>query len=441
MASSSAETTGDAAREAMSAEPVAVPAAPPPRLGTTTRTALPLAATLLILGLAYWCVDTVSPALPAVRASLGLTATSAGLVMSAFFGGRLLANLPAALLVDRSGPRPTAAIGAAVLAAGSSLAAMAGSEAMLLPARALQGAGVALLATAGLLSVLRALPDGGAAMTTFNVTVGIGGSLGLSASGVLTSRFGWQAVFWFSAFLGAVMLGTALVARPGRARHRPATAPTDDAAPAVEATATDEPSATDEPAPAVSGSTPALLGAMAANLLVYGNYAIWIVALPLYAATRFGAGPGDIGLVLLIVNAIHLLGAFPVGGVIRRRGAAVSLAIGLAIAALGMATMTVAADPRWLVLPLALYALGQVAGNSSAGDLLLRLGGGGGRAVGLVRLTSDLGLVVGPAAAGALTDGFGVASPFVVLALCSAAGAVVAFVAVTRQGGSVPASG
>jgi DHA1 family chloramphenicol resistance protein-like MFS transporter len=253
-------------------------------------------------------------------------------------------------------------------------------------------------------------------MTAFNVSAGVGGSFGLYTSGVLTSRGGWQAVFWFSALLGAVMLGTALAARPGRARNRPT---------AVE---------TDSGTERTIGSRSALIGALVANLLVYANYAVWIVALPLYAATRFGASPGDIGLVLLVINAIHLLGAFPVAGVIRRRGAIVSLAIGLVTSAVGMATMTVVPDPRWLVLPMALYALGQVAGNSSAGDLLLRLGGGGGRAVGYVRLTSDVGLVLGPAMAGVLTDRIGIVGPFAVLALCSASGAVAASVAAVRQG-------
>ncbi|HYO30003.1 MAG TPA: MFS transporter, partial [Thermomicrobiales bacterium] len=166
MTSGAAETTGGTAQE--------------PRAGGTgslpehlvgqgpvaaNRTALPLAATLLILGFAYWCVDIVSPTLPAIRESLRLNATGAGLVMSAFFGGRLLANLPAAWLVDRSGPRTTAVTGAAILAAGSVAAAIAEGEGLLLAARGLQGVGVALLATAGLLSVLRALPAGGAAMT------------------------------------------------------------------------------------------------------------------------------------------------------------------------------------------------------------------------------------------------------------------------------------
>jgi hypothetical protein len=61
-----------------------------------------------------------------------------------------------------------------------------------------------------------------------------------------------------------------------------------------------------------------------------------------------------------------------------------------------------------------LYAVGQVAGNTSAGDLILRLGGGGGRAVGAVRLSSDVGLVAGPVVAGALADVASVNAPFFV---------------------------
>jgi predicted MFS family arabinose efflux permease len=83
---------------------------------------------------------------------------------------------------------------------------------------------------------------------------------------------------------------------------------------------------------------------------------------------------------------------------------------------------------------MALYAIGQVAGNSSAGDLILRLGGGGGRAVGAVRLSSDVGLVAGPAAVGALADAAGVAAPFAVLGVV----ALAAMAAVTLLGRQPP---
>jgi fucose permease len=61
--------------------------------------ALPKWISLAILLFAYWCVDIVSPALPAIQESLALSATGVGLVFSVFFAGRLVTNLPAAWLV------------------------------------------------------------------------------------------------------------------------------------------------------------------------------------------------------------------------------------------------------------------------------------------------------------------------------------------------------
>jgi MFS family permease len=96
---------------------------------------------LAILFFTYWCVDIVSPALPAIQESLALSATGAGLIFSIFFAGRLLTNLPAAWLIERIGPKWTAVLGATVLLAGSLLAGSASSQATLLPARGLQGSG------------------------------------------------------------------------------------------------------------------------------------------------------------------------------------------------------------------------------------------------------------------------------------------------------------
>lgn len=401
------------------AEAAAIVAAPP-TTAPAVPTALPLPAALLILALAFWTVDVVSPALPVIRDDLALDATGAGLVAAAFFGGRLVSNLPASLLVDRVGPRPTAIVGGAVLGAGSIAAALAG--AFLLPARALQGTGVAMLATAALLSVLRARPGGGAAMTAFNLAVGVGGSVALFVSGPLTAALGWRGIFWVSGLLAAVMLGIAVAVRPNQARGRTPTVP--------------------EPFPAKQARwSAAVVAAMAANLLVYGNYAVWIVALPLYAAARFAADPARIGLLLLAINTVHLVGAIPVGGVIKRAGPIVTLAAGLALSGLGMAMMAAAPSEAWLSVPIALYALGQVAGNSAAGDLLLRLGGRDGRAVGRVRLTSDVGMVIGPAAAGMLVDALGVRSPFVALAALSAVGAAIAAAAWRWRGTTASAAG
>jgi MFS family permease len=367
--------------------------------------ALPLRISLAVIFFTYWCVDIVAPALPAIQQALALSATSAGLVFSAFFAGRLVANLPAAWLADRAGPKWTAVIGAAALLVGSVVTATATSQETLLPARALQGAGVAALATAGLLSVLRALPGGGAAMTAFNVSVGLGGSGGLLTGGYLTAELGWRAIFWLSTAVSTLLLAGSLVAR------------------AVVAMPRFGPTGTGDPGSDAPSSRAAEAVAVAANFLVFANYAIWVVSLPLLGARKFGFEAGQVGMLLLFVNVVHLAAAVPVGGLIRRVGAPRALALGFGISGAGLLLVPLAPSALWLSAPVALYAIGQVAGNSSAGDLILRLGGGGGRAVGAVRLSSDVGLVAGPAAVGALVDAAGVEAPFVGLAALALLGA------------------
>ena len=180
---------------------------------------------------------------------------------------------------------------------------------------------------------------------------------------------------------------------------------------------------TPEARPATLVVSRGLVASIAASLLVYINYGVWVVALALFATERFGTGPGELGTMLLVVNIVHLTAAMPVGQAIRRAGAPVALAIGYGLGAAGLILILAAPTFLWLFPPLALYAIGQIASNSAAGDLVLRLGGGGSRAVGLVRLTSDVGLVAGPVLIGLLADAAGVAAPFVVLAVLTATAA------------------
>ena len=77
----------------------------------TELAALPQRISLAILFFAYWCVDIVSPALPAIQESLALSATGAGLVFSVFFAGRLVTNLPGGMARRASGPKWTAVAG------------------------------------------------------------------------------------------------------------------------------------------------------------------------------------------------------------------------------------------------------------------------------------------------------------------------------------------
>ncbi|MFN8592948.1 MAG: MFS transporter [Thermomicrobiales bacterium] len=368
---------------------------------------LPFAFSLAILFFGYWTVDIVSPALPAIQESLAMSATGAGLVFSVFFVGRLATNIPAAWMAGRLGTRWTALAGAVALLVGSLGAGLSATEMMLLPARVAQGVGTSLLATAGLMAALRARPERGAAMTAFNMATGVGGSVGLLLGGFLTNQFGWRSIFLLSAALASVLLlGSLLV------RGRPA--PTTPARPGA---ADVEPVTTSR-----AGQAAASVG----NLLVFANYSIWVVALPLLAAERFGFNPGQVGLLLLFVNILHVLSAVPAGRAVRRFGGTMSLAAGYGLSGLGILLVPWVPTALWLAGPLTLYAIGQMIGNVSGGDLILRLGGGGGRAVGTVRLTSDIGLVGGPAAVGVLADAAGVTAPFMALGVVMLTGMAVA---------------
>lgn len=368
--------------------------------------------------LTYWTVDIASPALTEIQDDLELSDTVAGLIFSVFFAGRLIANFPAAFLADRVGSRATAGLGAIILLAGSALAASAGNEYILLPARALQGTGVSLLVLAALLSTLRARPGDGAAMTIFNVAAGVGGACGLLSGGFLAGNVGWRSVFWLCAGIGTVLAAAAIVSREQGASG---------------STSADTSTRSNLPREELSSAPPprrTLVTALAANLLVYGNYSIFVVGLPLYADERFGASSERIGTVLLVTNLVHLAGALPSGRLVRRWGSNRTLIVSFGIVAAGMLLVLLAPSLIWVAPAMAVYAIGSVSSNIAAGDQLLRLGGQGGKAVGLVRLSSDVGLVLGPAAAGALADVAGAEAPFVVLAAITVLVALV----VAREG-------
>jgi MFS family permease len=399
--------------EVIAAGPVAVVPADEPEVATRTGRldrVLPFAIAVPAVALTYWTVDSLAPALPAIQDDLALSAAGTGLIFSLLFLGRLVANIPAAYLVDRVGAATTAAVGGVWLTAGSMVAAQANSGALLFPARVVQGIGIALLVTAALRSILRAKPAQGAAMTYFGFAATIGGIFGLQSGGYLTEEFGWRSVFVLAVALGVILTVTTFAARWSGA-----------AAP-VEATKTSERASPTEEATAARG---AIVRAMVFNLLVYFNYSVW-VALPLYTEQRFDVSAEANANLLLVITIMHLVAAFPAGRAIRTWGGQPVLVGGLLVAIAGTLLVLPAPAAGWLVVPLALYGVGMVAAANAASDIVLQRGGLSGRAVGMVRLSSDLGLVVGPYVIGALSDVFGYRTPFVALPIITAGAVVLA---------------
>ncbi|WP_251857905.1 MFS transporter [Herbiconiux sp. L3-i23] len=118
-------------------------------------------------------------------------------------------------LGDMYGKRRVALALLAVLVAGSVVAALSTSVAMLIAGRALQGAviGVIPLGISILRDVLHEDRLGGA-IALMSATLGVGGAIGLPISAIVSENLDWHALFWLAAALGSLNLVLVLAVVP-----------------------------------------------------------------------------------------------------------------------------------------------------------------------------------------------------------------------------------
>ncbi|MEU5593480.1 MFS transporter [Streptomyces sp. NPDC020298] len=161
----------------------------PARLGTV----------LLVIVTAYLMVGVdstvVNVALPDIQRGLHFSRTGLSWVLNAYtlaFGGLLLLG---GRVGDILGRRRTLTAGVLLFALSSLLGGLAGEGGWLLAARALQGAGAALIAPSTLALITTNFPQGPRrhhALSVYASMGGIGGSLGLVLGGMLTSWASWR---------------------------------------------------------------------------------------------------------------------------------------------------------------------------------------------------------------------------------------------------------
>lgn len=178
--------------------------------------ALALAQFLVVLD-----ASIVNIAIPSLGADLGLDQGALAWVITAYvlpFGSLLLLG---GRLADRFGHRNVFLVGTVGFVAASVAAGLAPDGTWLLAARAVQGASAALLAPASLALVTRLFTtsaDRAKALGIWGAVAGVGSAAGVLAGGLLTGVFGWEAVFFVNAPIGAIVLATIpfLVARDRR---------------------------------------------------------------------------------------------------------------------------------------------------------------------------------------------------------------------------------
>jgi EmrB/QacA subfamily drug resistance transporter len=174
-----------------------------------------LAFAVLSLGSFMIVLDTtiVNVALPSIRMDLGFSEASLAWVVNAymlFFGGFLLLG---GRLGDLYGHRKLFVAGIGIFTAASLAAGISSSQAILIAARAAQGLGGAVVSAAGLslmMSLFTEPAERAKAMGVVGFISAGGGSVGVLLGGILTSAFGWHAVFMVNIPVGIAVYALSL---------------------------------------------------------------------------------------------------------------------------------------------------------------------------------------------------------------------------------------
>jgi MFS family permease len=366
-------------------------AAPPAALAPAARAALAglaLAALLSSLG-----VSIANVGLPALAQAFGAPFQAVQWVVLAYLIALAALVLFAGRLGDVLGRRRVLLVGLALFSAASLAAALAPTLTMLVAARAVQGAGAAVMTALAMALVSETVPKShaGRAMGLLGTVSAVGTALGPTLGGVLIAGWGWRALF--IALLPLALLGWVLVRRYV-AQGRPA-------APA------DTPRAGGlRPFAQALGDTP-LRSGLATSALVSTVLMATLVIGPFHLSRALGLPAALVGLAMSVGPLISAVSGVPAGRAVDRFGAARMVLVGLVVSAAGcllLALLPASLGVAGYVAPLALvtagYALFQAANNTAV--MARAAAGGRGLVSGLLNLSRQLGLIAGASVMGAL---------------------------------------
>lgn len=380
-------------------------------------------------------------ALPTLAASFEAPFHDVQWVVIAYLIAVTALVVAAGRLGDLFGRRRLLLAGIAVFALASAAGALAGSLWLLVAARAVQGAGAAVMMALTVAAVGDVVPKEatGRAIGLLGTVSAVGTALGPSLGGALVAAFGWPSVFVFMALAGAVALviGVPLFPRdaargPRRLQLDPAgtlllvlslgayaLATTLDAAPGVVALLATAAALglaafvavelhVESPLIKLPLLRDRTLGAgLAALAIVSAIVMATLVVGPFYLADVQGLSAVDVGLVMSVGPGVSALTGVPAGRMVDRLGPQTVALAGLAGVVAGSLLMIalpgvfgVAGYVASLATITAGYALFQAAGNTAV------MNGAAAERRGLVSallaLARNLGLVTGASLMGAL---------------------------------------
>jgi EmrB/QacA subfamily drug resistance transporter len=172
--------------------------------------------TLLLVSAALFMVTldnlVVTTALPRIRIDLGASLSGLEWIVNAYTLSFAVLLMTGAALGDRFGRRRIMSIGLSVFTGASAVAALAPNTTVLIAARAVQGAGAALVLPLTLTLLSEAFPAGrrGVALGIWSGISGLGVALGPVIGGAVVSGISWQWIFWINVPIGLIVVPLAL---------------------------------------------------------------------------------------------------------------------------------------------------------------------------------------------------------------------------------------
>src|ERR1039457_4140525 len=150
----------------------------------------------------------VKVALPSIHRDLGASIQSLEWTVNAYVLAYAVLLLTGAALGDRFGRKRMFLAGMAVFTAASAAAALAPTTDLLVAARAIQGAGAAMVTPLTLTLLAEAFPQEkrGMAIGVWSGVSGIAVALGPLVGGAMVQAASWHWIFWLNVPIGAVLV-------------------------------------------------------------------------------------------------------------------------------------------------------------------------------------------------------------------------------------------
>ena len=363
-----------------------------------------------VLALVAFCValgfGIVVPAVPLFARELGVGATGAGAVVSAFALMRLVSGLAAGRLVDRVGERVALQAGLAVVAVSSALAGLAQSFPQLLVLRGVGGVGSAVftIASTSLLLRVASAAQRGRTQSVYRGGFLLGGIVGPAFGGAVVS-LSVRAPFFV--YAGTLVLA-AVAAATLLPRDLPAAQPTEVAAGVGEDDGVPSGVVPEPPHTPLRTALadPTYQAALAGNFAVgFSVLGVRSTVVPLLVVGSLDLDAGWVGAAFTVAAVVQAVLLLPAGRFVDEVGREPAQVLGGLVAAVALGALAAATGPVTLLLSTAVFAAGAallgVAPAAMVGDAVQ---GRGGTAVAVWQMASDLGSVVGPLAAGLLID-------------------------------------